>query len=76
MNICSLQDPFINSHRVMNVSIDELRRVCLFVMENMVYTGVDIEYQRIGALHVLSCMTIVSLDARQQMYWLYEGLLY
>jgi hypothetical protein len=74
--ICSLQDPFISSHPARINHIDYWRTHCLFVMEYMVYTGVDIEYQRIGALHVLSCLTLVSIEARNAMYWLYEGLVY
>ena len=77
-NICPLLDPFSNIFRVnlQTADINELRRHCLFVMEHMVYTGTDIEYQKIGALHVLSAMTLISLPARQSMYWLYEGLVY
>ena len=45
-------------------------------METMVYTGIDVEYQKIGALHMLSALTIVSPNARQNMMWLYESLLY
>jgi len=77
-NICPLQDPFSNIFRInLQLSdINELRKHCLFVMEHIVYTGTDIEYQKIGALHVLSALTLVSLPARQSMYWLYEGLVY
>jgi hypothetical protein len=77
-NISPLQDPFSNIFRInLQLSdINELRKHCLFVMEHMVYTGTDIEYQKIGTLHVLSALTLVSLPARQSMYWLYEGLVY
>jgi len=76
MRICSLQDPFYSTANVQTLDIDELRKHCLHVMEHMVYTGVDIEFQRIGTLHVLSALTLVSMPARQAMYWLYEGLVY
>ena len=76
IRICSLQDPFTGFTNLQSTELDELRKHCLHVMEHMVYTGVDIEYQRIGTLHVLSALTLVSLPARQAMYWLYEGLLY
>jgi hypothetical protein len=74
--ISSLQDPFYGLTNLQTVELEELRKHCLHVMEHMVYTGVDIEFQRIGTLHVLSALTIVSLPARQAMYWLYEGLVY
>jgi hypothetical protein len=76
LNISSLQDPFYGMTTLQTVSIDELRKHCLHVMEHMVYTGIDVEFQRIGTLHVLSALTLVSLPARQAMYWLYEGLVY
>jgi hypothetical protein len=74
--ISSLQDPFYGMANLQTLDLDELRKHCLHVMEHMVYTGVDIEFQRIGTLHVLSALTLVSLPARQAMYWLYEGLVY
>jgi len=77
--ICSLRDPFYNMNRdvyMHGITVDTLRNECLSVMEHMVYTGIDIEYQRIGTLHVLSAFTLVSIPARQSMYWLYEGLTY
>jgi hypothetical protein len=76
LRICSLQDPFTGITLLQTTNIDELRKYCLHVMEHMVYAGIDIEYQRIGTLHVLSALTMVSLPARQAMYWLYEGLVY
>ena len=78
--ICRLHDPFINtslsSLNLATTTSDDCRAVCLYIMENMVYTGIDAEYQKIGALHVLSVLTIVSMDARRNMMWLYESLIY
>lgn len=74
--ISSLQDPFYGMANLQTVELNELRKHCLHVMEHMVYTGIDVEFQRIGTLHVLSALTLVSLPAREAMYWLYEGLVY
>jgi hypothetical protein len=77
--ICSLYDPFLNNNiNSLNISspTDDYKRICLNVIEIMVYTGIDIEYQKIGTLHVLSALTIVSQPARQNMIWLYESLAY
>jgi hypothetical protein len=75
-NICSLCDPFQRMGRIneLHTSLEQITLRCLFVMEHMVYTGVDIEYRRLGALHVLSALTVVSLNARNAMGWLYESL--
>ena len=79
-NICSLGDPFLsNSINRLNIhesSIDDYRNICLNVMERMIYTGRDVEYQKLGALHVLSALTLVSPHARNNMRWLYESLMY
>jgi hypothetical protein len=79
--ICSLYDPFLNNNistlnNNTNSTDDDYKRICLNVMETMVYTGIDVEYQKIGTLHMLSALTIVSPNARQNMMWLYESLLY
>lgn len=78
--ICSLEDPFygIRFHHAleMNSEQNDFRLKCLYVMEHMVYTGVDVEYQKLGTLHVLSAFTIVSLSARTSLHWLYESLMY
>ena len=55
-------------------SIDELQCLCLSVMEDLIYTGVDTEYKTLGAFHVLSVLTVVSYPAREAMPWLYESL--
>ena len=78
--ICQLHDPFINtslsSLNLPTTTTEDCRSVCLYIMENMIYTGIDVEYQKIGTLHVLSVLTIVSQDARRNMPWLYESLVY
>jgi hypothetical protein len=77
-NICSLGDPFQRLGRMieMHLTNDQLKSRCLFVMEYMVHTGTDIEYRKLGALHVLSALTLVSLHARAAMPWLYESVSY
>lgn len=76
-NICQLCDPFryvVMPYNYMAYPIEELQTICITVMENMVYGGVDIEYRKIGAMHVLSALTLVSNNARMNIPWLYESL--
>lgn len=79
MNICPFHGPFdgifTRTPRVGELDLDEIRLACLIVMENMIYSGVDIEYCKIGCLHALSALTIVSREARQSMFWLYESVM-
>lgn len=56
--------------------IDKLRRTCLTVMENMIYTGVNDDFKRIGAMHVLTGLTHVSVEARTAIPWLYESVVF
>jgi hypothetical protein len=76
--ICILEDPFHEIHRERlhfhEASIDVIREVCLKIIENMVYCGIDDEYRKIGTLHALSALTMVSTSARNAMPWLYESL--
>lgn len=59
-----------------NSTLDEIKGACISIMENIVYSGVDDEHRKIGALHALSALTIVSSRARQAMPWLYESVAY
>ena len=77
LKICPLFEPFSNifNHQP-NVTEYHLKISCLTVMENMVYSGVDEDHRKIGALHVLSALTVVSSGARETMPWLYESVAY
>jgi len=77
-NICSILDPFAQRFFYPDARDphENIRQVCVFVLEHMIYTGIDIEYRKLGALHALSALTIVSIPARRNMIWLYESLLY
>jgi hypothetical protein len=41
--------------------------------EILVYSGLDDEHKQFGAMYFLSGLTLVSLDARTQLPWLYEN---
>lgn len=78
IRICPLGDPFINvmpvRMRMDDVSEEQLRRGCITVMESMIYTAKDIDDRKLGALHVLLALTVVSIPARNNMPWLYESM--
>ena len=54
---------------------DELKSTGLEIFENLVYCGIDNDHKKIGALHALSALTLVSRDARHAMPWLYESVI-
>ena len=78
--ICPFFDPFLNmSLPYLNfeyITRENIQEVCICVMENMIYCGVDAEYRKLGALYILSILTVVSIPARNSMPWLYESLDY
>lgn len=76
-NICVLDDPFSDVHLLYlfpTTTIEDYREACVRLMENMVHGSVETEYRTIGAMQMLSILTMVSLPARTAMYWLYEAL--
>jgi hypothetical protein len=79
-SICPLFDPFINVFtspmHASVVTLEQIQFVCITVFENMIYSGINDEYCKLGALHALSALTIVSPGARNAMTWLYESLTY
>lgn len=80
MKICMFFDPFANifvrSIYHNDINLEQIQFVCLTILENFIYTGIDDDHRKIGALHVLSALTIVSPRARQSMPWLYESIAY
>jgi hypothetical protein len=41
--------------------------------EVLVHSGIDNEHKQLGAMYFLSGLTLVSVNARNQMPWLYEN---
>ena len=78
--ICPIIDPFTNifSTHLSNfdITLDQIQVICTTVMENLIYSGIDVEYRKIGTLHVLSALTLVSSPARIAMPWLYESIVF
>ena len=65
----------LSTNDLTDLTVEQLKARCLCVMEDMIYTGVDIEFKTLGALHVLTVLTVVSREARINMPWLYESLM-
>ena len=80
LQICPFHSPFenifTNTIRHIDLSIIQLRTACLIVIENMVYSGINIDMQKLGTFHALTALTIVSRNARFAMPWLYESIIY
>lgn len=78
-NICPLGDPFYETTAIFRTRYDDLTReqlcdFCVNVMENIIMTAFDVEFQKLGCLHVLTALTVVSIPARIQYEYLYDSL--
>ena len=80
--ICILEDPFTNAlglgHSIFmnDISIDRIRGGCLRVFENLIFTGIDDDFRKLGSLHALTALTISSRPAREALPWLYESIVF
>lgn len=57
------------------ITMDIVKNDLITAFELMVFTGTDNDSRNIGAMHVLSAMTLISRDARAAVPWLYESVL-
>jgi len=73
--ICYLENPFEEMQELSNyraISFERYQQSCVSLIEYMIHSGIDIEHRKLGALHVLTVLTIVSQGARESFPWLYE----
>ena len=78
LRICPYVSPFGTAilgtmHLDGNTDAAEITKIVIRMAEVLVYSGVDAEHQNLGAMYFLSGLTIVSLDARAQLPWLYDN---
>jgi len=75
LKICPLWDPFITSNsNYFDMNTDDITKMCINVMEDMIYMGIDNDSRSLGTFQVLTALTFVSVRARTAMPWLYESL--
>jgi hypothetical protein len=71
-NIICFHPPFVN-YNLNLVDFETLREIALTTIINLVYKGQTAEYQQLGAMYVLTALTIVSTDAANSLPWLYAS---
>jgi hypothetical protein len=71
--ISPLHDPFVNIYMA-QITREQIQNVCLKIGEDFVFSGIDEEYRKLGALHFLRALTIVSPPAHQSLPWLYDSM--
>ncbi len=67
--------PFVttNMHNLAFKSVDNVRKIALIAMHNLVSKGIDDDFKSLGAYYILTSLTIVSLDAAHALPWFYEA---
>jgi hypothetical protein len=55
-------------------TLEQSSEFCISIMENFVYGGIEQESRKLGILHLLSVLTIVSVPARENLFWLYDSI--
>lgn len=71
-NLICFNLSFVN-YNLNTVDFDTLREIALTTIINLVYKGQSEEYQQLGAMYVLTALTIVSTDAANSLPWLYAS---
>jgi hypothetical protein len=76
-DICPpIGNPFINVHLNLvsvHMSLFELKRIALNVIEQMIKRGISASNRSLGANYVLCALTLVSADAAAAIPWLYQS---
>lgn len=81
-SICPYYNPFSYGVEQGNIFLNRrpniyyLKTNCLAIIENIVFSGGDIEHRKLGVIHILSALTLVSRGARQDLPWLFESITY
>ena len=57
-------------------SLESLRKIGVDIMEKLIYRAHNDSDKSIGALYILSSLTLVSVDARNSLPWLYASVNY
>jgi hypothetical protein len=76
-NISPNGDPFrsINLYYILNYDIFFLKKSILNVINKFVDSGIDNEAKSLGAIYVLTALTLVSNDAAVSIPWLYQSVI-
>lgn len=72
--IYQLGDPF-TPHTVYNIrnkTNNDIKEICVHIMENLVHGGIDEEYRKLGTYRVLMALTNIDLNARNTYSWLFD----
>ena len=75
-NIATI-DPFGNTkpNFYLNYSLSQLQNILLQVMKKLLYNATSEDYQKLGAMYILTALTIVSPSAAEAMPWYFSSVI-
>mgnify|MGYP000492367545 CR=1 FL=1 len=65
-------DRHVRRTELFHLDDSELKDLIVYTMENMVFTGFDEDFKKIGSFHLMTALTSVSSAARRALPFLYE----
>ena len=71
-NLFTIENLGINSMDE-NRTIAETRELVIRIGETLVNDGIDAEHRMLGAMYFLTGLTVVSMEVRQELPWLYDN---
>jgi hypothetical protein len=71
--ICPYFNPFLFATNTGLEFNENIKHNCIAILENIVFSGGETEYRKLGIIHILTALTLVSRDARASLPWLYES---
>ena len=78
-NICPNFNPLgyqgITTNFTNTMILERAQNMVITICENMFHTAINAEYKKLSAMYILTALTTVSNDARQNIPWLYESTL-
>ena len=75
-DMCPYYNPFYHNLQIIppTISVDDIEKyTAVTIIENIIFSGGNIENIKIGVIHILTALTIVSFEAREALPWLYES---
>jgi len=70
-------NPFndINLNAFNTLTFTSLQKMVFLIIERFVKTGINTDSKTLGAYYVLSCFTLVNINAAEAMPWLYQSVI-
>ena len=66
----------ININTLNGISENSLKRKLIRIIKKFIYSSNSIEQRKLGAVYVLSALTLVNVNAAVAMPWLYESVMH